>query len=360
MQPVDRRERTISRRSFRRGLWCFLLEGEGDLAEYDRILVTGANGFIGSHLVEALLARGYRVRCLVRRESDLRFIKHLPVEWAYADVRDAEGLRQACLGVDAVCHGAGLTRALSLEAFRRVNTQGTVALARACLEVNPGLKRFLFISSQAVVGPSRAAGDFVNESRPPRPLDWYGRSKWEAEQELHALGERLPLVVVRPSSVFGPRDRDFLAYFRLVARGLSLQLGRTERRISLIYVGDLVTLLLLALEREVALGRTYLACAWDVSYTELSAAIAQALGKRPLHLTLPLGILTPLTWAARLQERLTHKPVLLNEQRIRNMRQPYWLCSGERAKRELGFAPAYDLATAVQETADWYRSNGWV
>ena len=330
------------------------------LVPNDLILVTGANGFIGSHLVEALLARGYRVRCLVRPSSDLRFIEHLPVEWAYADVRDEGDLRRACRGVAAVCHGAGLTRALDLETFRQVNVGGTMALARACLAVNPDLKRFLFLSSQAAVGPSRTADDFVDESRPPQPLDWYGQSKWEAEQGLRALGERLPLVIVRPPSVFGPRDRDFFAYFRLIARGVSLQLGREERRVSLIYVRDLVALLLLALEREEALGRTYLACALDASYAELSRAIAQALGKRPVNLTLPLRVLTPLALAARLQERLTHKPVLLNEQRIRNMRQPYWLCSGERARRELGFAPRYDLATAVQETADWYRANGWL
>ena len=116
------------------------------------ILVTGANGFVGSHLTEALLARGYRVRCMVRRSSDLTYIRDLDVEWAYADLQDAESVQKACLGVDVVCHSGALTRALDEETFMRVNAQGTESLARACLEANPNLQRFLFVSSQTAAG----------------------------------------------------------------------------------------------------------------------------------------------------------------------------------------------------------------
>jgi len=326
----------------------------------DLILVTGANGFVGSHLVEALLARGCRVRCMVRRSSDLTYIRHLPVEWAYADLQNAEALRQACQGVDGVCHCAAVTRALDEETFHRVNAQGTEALARAAFEASPGLQRFLFISSHAAVGPSQATDDFADESRPPRPITWYGRSKLAAERALRGMEGRLPLTIVRPSAAFGPRDRDFYAYFDLVKRGLSLKLGRDERQVSLIYIHDLVELLLLTLESEAALGQTYFGCGPAHSYVDFSAVVAGALGKHPLRITVPEAVLTPIALWSRAQGRLTHRPALLNDQRVLDMRQRYWLCSGEKARQELGFVPKRDLGIAVQETASWYLENGWL
>lgn len=324
------------------------------------VLVTGANGFVGSHLVEALLERGYRVRCMVRRSSDLTFVRDLPVEWAFAELGTGEGLRQACQGVDAVCHCAALTRALDETTFLRVNAQATEALARTCLESSPGLRRFLFLSSQAACGPSQGADHWVDERSDTQPITWYGKSKAEAEAALQRLGDRLPWIIVRSAPVFGPRDRDFFAYFELVNRGLSLELGRAERRISLIYVRDLVHLLVLALESETAERQCYFGCNQAHSYSEFSDAISTALEKRTWRITLPEAVLTPLGWWSWVSARLTGKPALINAQRVLDMRQRYWLCSGEKARRDLGFAAQYDLLTAVKETATWYLESGWL
>jgi nucleoside-diphosphate-sugar epimerase len=187
-----------------------------------------------------------------------------------------------------------------------------------------------------------------------------------AEQALLAMASepgsngRLPLTIVRPTAVFGPRDRDFFSYFDLVKRGLELRLGREERRVSLIYVRDLAELIVLALENQVAVGQTYFACGPGHTYAEFSGAIARALNKRTVRITLPVAVLTPIGAAAQVQEWLTHRPALLNKQRIKDMREPYWLCSEEKARQELGFMPRYDLDTAVRETVDWYQENGWL
>ncbi len=323
-------------------------------------LVTGANGFVGSHVTEALLARGYRVRCMARRTSNLRFIAELPVEIVFGDLEDEASLRQACRGADVVCHCAALTRAMTEEQFFRANTHGTILLARSCLEVNGTLRRFLYVSSQTATGPSLAEDDHLDESSTPHPLTWYAKSKREAERALATLADRLPVTVIRPAAVFGPRDRDFLTYFSLVKRGLKLKLGRIERRISFIYVSDLVDLMLLALESPEAEGETYCGCGGDSSYAEFSDIIARALDKRALRVTLPEAVLTPMTLWSRVQARITGQVPLLNDQRLQDLRQPYWLCSGEKARRELGWAAQHDLEEAVKQTAAWYLREGWI
>lgn len=325
-----------------------------------RVLVTGANGFVGSHLTEALLERGYQVRCAVRRTSDLTFIRDLPVEWAYSDLRQPNGLAQVCEEVDLVCHCAALTRALDEATFLEVNAAGTDRLARACLEANPGLERFLYVSSAAAAGPSQDPEDFLDESRPLQPITWYGKSKAAAEERLRALNGRLPLTIVRPAAVFGPRDRDFFAYFEMVRYGFSLHLGRSPRLYSLIYIHDLIDVIISALEAKAAEGEIFFASSYVYSYSELAEGIARAMGKEPLQITLPLAVLGPISLWARIQGQVTGKPALLNDQRVIDLRQPYWLCSGEKVRRHLGFAPQYDLDQALVETAAWYQRNEWL
>ena len=324
------------------------------------VLVTGANGFIGSHLVEALLGRGYRVRCLVRRTSDVSLIGHLPVEWAYADLNDGGGLDLACSDVHAVCHCAGLTRAIDAETFLRVNAGGTEALARACLRAAPDIERFLFVSSIAAAGPAPSLDSPASESGPPRPITGYGRSKLAAETALLAMADRLPVTIVRPAIVFGPRDRDLLTYFRLVRRGLELQLGTEERWVSLIYIRDLVSLMTLSLESGLAVGRVYYASCLHCTRRALGQSIARALNRRTVSIALPYAVLAPLAAWSSVQAKLTGRPGLLNDQRAIDMRQRYWLFSGERAGAELGFTPQFDLDSAVSETAQWYQENRWL
>lgn len=324
------------------------------------VLVTGANGFLGSHLVEALLMRGYRVRCMVRRTSNLEFIGSLPVEWAYADLQEVDAVREACQGVDAVCHCAALTRAVDEATFMRVNAGGTETLARICADDNPDLRRFLFVSSQAAAGPSAGPDGLSDENSPPRPITWYGKSKFAAELACLEMVSQMPVTIIRPAAVFGPRDRDFLAYFRLVKRGLSLQLGREERLLNLIDIRDLVDLILIALESETAVGQVYCGCGSVFSYGQFSAAIARALNRRTLSVKLPLAALVPIGAWSILETKLTGRPALLNNQRILDMRQRYWLMSGAKAARELGFTARHSLEDGVREAADWYMAYGWL
>jgi dihydroflavonol-4-reductase len=332
------------------------------------VLVTGSNGFVGSHLVEALLDAGYHVRCMVRRSSDLRFLRPLQgepteagrVQWAYADVTDSGAVRQAVAGVDAVCHFGALTRALDGTTYQRVNVGGTENLLAACAELTPDLQRFVYCSSGAGTGPSDPQRP-REETDPPLPPTDYGRSKLAGEEVVFAYADRLPVTVVRPAAVFGPRDRDILAYFQLIKWRLSLRLGRGPRWLSLIYVRDLVRLTLLLLEDPIAVGQIYYASD-GVSYTwdAVSREIERAMGHRALKVALPMAVLVPMSWAATFLAWLTGKPPLLHAQRLVEIRQPAWLFSVDKARRELGFEPAWALPEAVEETVAWYRREGWL
>lgn len=325
-----------------------------------RVLVTGGNGFVGSHLVEALLGRGHQVRCLVRRSSDLSFIASLPLELVYGSLEDGESLERACRGVDGVCHFAGVTKAPDAATYFRVNAEGTRALLEACWRVNPRLRRFVYCSSQAAAGPADGP-EPIDEACPPHPISHYGRSKLEAEEAVRGYADRLPVVILRPASTYGPRERDILIFFRLVKRGLKLLPGGGARRVSLIYVKDLVELTLRVLEEERAVGQTYFACdGVPHDWEQTMDTLATVLGRRTLRIVVPMPLLETIAAVGGAWSQLSQKPFLLNDQKILEMKERYWLCDAGKARRELGFVPRVDLKTGFARTARWYQEHGWL
>lgn len=210
-----------------------------------RVLITGATGFIGSHLAEIFHSNGHKVRCLIRRTSDLHWIRHLPNEYAYGDLFDRDALEAAVADVDHVYHLAGITKARTKEEYYRGNHLATKNLLATVLEHRPGLGRFVHVSSQAAVGPS-SPGSPIDEATPFHPITTYGRSKMEAEKECLRLADRLPITIVRPPAVYGPRDKDVFEFFNTMSKGLQPMVGFGEKVVSLIHVRDLVDGIVLA------------------------------------------------------------------------------------------------------------------
>ncbi len=313
-------------------------------------LVTGATGFIGSHLVEHLLARGWRVRCLVRRQAALP----QGAEAVPGDLGGA-GLERAAAGVDVVFHLAGVTKARRAREYYEGNARGAQTLVAACAAV----PRFVHVSSLAAVGPS-ANGTPLTEDALPAPFTHYGKSKLEAERAVRgsALGGRA--VIVRPPVVYGPRDTDVLHFFRAAARGLRLEIGRGERFFSVVYVKDLVEGLVAA-ATPAAAGETYfLAHPKAATWSELGVIAAQALGRPGRVVRVPAMLAFAAGFCSEMVSLCRARPSIISRDKVREARCRYWTCDPSRAARELGWSARTGLREGVAETLEWYRRTGWL
>jgi len=322
-------------------------------------LVTGSNGFLGSHLVEGLLAKGYDVFCLVRRTSDLKWLRGLPVRFVYGDVTSPESLRHAVAGKEYVFHAAGVVKGTSQWAFDRVNFHGTANLLMACWKCDPGLRRFVLISSLSAGGPSENRRPLV-EVDPAKPVSRYGASKLKGEQEARKFMTRLPVTIVRPPVIFGPRDHGMQPFFKMLKKGIVVLLAG-ERLTNFVYVKDVVAGTILAAERERAIGQTYYVGAKRAyAWREFVEAAAGVMGVHPLVISVPSAGARLLGAVNTLAGALTGRARFLDWQKAREMVQSYWLCDISKAERELGYSPSYSLAEALGETIEWYENQGWI
>jgi nucleoside-diphosphate-sugar epimerase len=320
--------------------------------------VTGASGFVGSHVVDRLLAAGEPVAALVRRSSDLRWLEGKAVELRVADLDTGEGLAEALRGVRRLYHAAGVTRSATPEQFRNGNCRASVALARAAARHAPGLERFLYVSSLAAAGPARE-GRPLTEADPLRPVGAYGESKRDAEEALRAI-PGLPLTIVRPPIVYGPRDPNFKPLFRGVWRRVLPVVGQGRQRLSMVFAPDLAEGMVAAARSTKAAGRTYFLTGPDADWREAEEALAAALRVRPWRLSVPPPLLRIAGEAFEWKARLTGVPQAINRRKVREMLEPRWTCSGARAEADFGFRAATPLEEGFRRTWKWYREAGWI
>ncbi len=325
-----------------------------------KALVTGATGFIGSHLVERLLEKNYAVRCLVRTTSDLRWLKDLNIEYVYGDLFDQHALRGAVDGVDYVFHSAGLTKAKTKEEYYRANATGTANVLKAVVAMNAKLNRFLLMSSQTAVGPSSSKTP-ITEDTPPRPITTYGKSKLKAEQECLNVRDSVPVTIIRPPAVYGPRDKDVFEFFRTMSRGLQPMVGLHEKFVSLIHVRDLVRGIMMAAESEAAAGGIYFISSSEISgWREVGDITRQILNRKSVRIRIPEFGVYIVAAIAEFFSLFSRRAALINIEKARDMVQDYWTCDSSRAKRDFGFEQEISLEEGIRDTVQWYRSQGWL
>ena len=323
-----------------------------------KVLVTGASGFLGSHIGEQLAGAGHQVRLLLRPTSSRRFLSAFPYEEAPGDVTDPASLPPAVEGVDAVVHAAGLVKARNEAEFHSVNTQGTQNLLLAVKAAAPHLQRFVYISSLAAHGPSPDGAPRPVDA-PPRPLTAYGRTKLAGENITRASSAGARSVIFRMPVIYGPRDAALLPFFRLARLRVAPLLLGGRNRISIVYVDDAARAVAAAATAEAAVaGKTYTPEDGAVySWRDLLAAIEQAVGSRALRLSAPRWAFSLAALGSEAFGFVARRAVPLTREKVREMAQSHWVCSHETLCADLGWTPRVQVAEGAQLTAAWYRAH---
>jgi nucleoside-diphosphate-sugar epimerase len=324
-----------------------------------KALVTGSTGFIGSHLVDELLNRGYEVKCIVRDESNLRWLEGKEIEIVKGSLFDVEFLEKAVADVDYVYHIAGVTKGRNYNDYYRGNVETTKNLLNACLK-NTRLRKFVLASSLSAVGPGYDAIP-VNETTPYHPITSYGKSKAEAEKVALSFKDKLPITIIRPPSVYGPRDTYTFEIFKYLKFNILPIVFPKGQLLSIVYVSDLVDGFILAGESDKATGEIYF-ISEDRIYKseEIEKAILKAIDKKVITLRIPAMILYSVSLASEIIFKVQGKASPLNFEKIKDVRQKNWACSIEKAKKELNYNPKVSLEDGMRKTLEWYIENKWL
>jgi nucleoside-diphosphate-sugar epimerase len=323
-----------------------------------RILITGASGFVGFHLIEAALNEGMEVYAAVRASSNIAHLKSLPVKFVTPDFSRKDDLKEMMekYRFDYILHGAGITKATSLDEYNRVNAGYTLNLAVAVQEAGIPLKKLVFISSLAAVGPVAYDASWpLPDGANPRPVTNYGKSKLLAEEYLGVI-TNVPWVILRPTAVYGPREKDLFVLFKTFRRGLEPHLGKSPQRLSFVYVKDLARAAILALTTPVS-GTSYnISDGNTYDRYALANVTKEYLQLRTFRFHLPLAVIKLF---ATISEMVSKGAPLLNKDKLNEVTAANWNCSIEKIKSDLGYQPVYNLKTGMQETLDWYINNKW-
>jgi len=327
----------------------------------DNILITGATGFIGGFIVDEALRRGMDVWVAVRKNSSRKYLTDTRIHFIELDLTSADVMiRQiGTLRFDYVVHAAGVTKSLDKDEFYRINTDGTRNLVQAIQQAGISPKKFVYLSSLSVYGPVHEEQPHkeITDSDIPCPNTDYGRSKLEAERYLKPLN----YIILRPTGVYGPREKDYFMMARSISRHVDFAVGYKPQDITFVYVLDVVQAVFLALDSHVS-GRGYFLSDGNVYRSRtFSDLIRRELGcPWWIRITAPIWLLRVITLIGECAGRVTGRVTALNNDKFNIMRQRNWRCDIRPAERDLGYKPRYQLEEGVRLTIKWYRENGWL
>ena len=322
-----------------------------------KLLITGASGFIGYHLILAALEKGFEVHAAVRRDSNIKHLEGLDIQLAYLDYHSEHALQKKIEEKDwqYIIHAAGITKASSQEEYDEVNASYTYNLASAAEKA--GIRKMVFVSSLAALGPQKKhTGELITEQKHPEPVTAYGRSKLLAEERLKALHD-LPLTILRPTAVYGPRERDLFIMMRTIKGGLEPYIGRAPQNFSFLHVTDLAGAAVNALLLKTT-GDYNLSDGAIYDRYELASITKKILNRRTLKMHIPVPLVRII--AGTLEKVATNKVPALNRDKLAELMAPGWQLSIEKASKELGFRPEYNLERGLSNTIQWYQANKWL
>jgi nucleoside-diphosphate-sugar epimerase len=328
----------------------------------NRLLITGATGFIGGFLVEEAVKQGYEVIVSKRKNSDVSQINHLPITFVELDLSSVEQMRSILSKVkpDFVINNAGLTKSKHQSELNKINAEYAEHLAIAAMQSVPDLKKYVYISSLASYGPADTKNaDVIIDAHDPQPVTMYGISKLLAEKKLKNI-DRLPYIILRPTAVYGPREKDLYTVFKMVNNGLALYSGNGKQKLTFVYIDDLVQFILAVCKIEVS-QKSYFVCDGK-NYTsiELNKFIATSLCKKTVKFGLPLPILTLVATVSELVGKISGKVPPLNLDKLNEIKANNWQCDVETLIKDTGYKPQTFLEEGIAKTVKWYKNNNWL
>lgn len=332
-----------------------------------KILITGASGFIGSHLVEEALAQQHEVYAGVRSSSNLKYLQDPRIHIIHMDLMDPnklvdtwKGLKQEMEPFDYVIHNAGVTQVVNPDDFRKVNCGCTTNLVESLVAAEFRPQKFVLMSSLAAHGPGDAQTlSPIEPSHTPNPITQYGKSKRMAEQYLESQNE-IPYLIFRPTGVYGPREKDYLTFFKTINNHFEPYIGSPKQLLSFIYVKDLAALLISSLQSPIT-GKSYFVSDGN-NYTcaEFAAITKKTLDKWTMPLIFPKPLVKLISMVSERIADIFHKTSLLNSDKYKELTSLNWSCNSVQTQRDFSFSPRYDLEKGVSEAIQWYQKNQWL
>lgn len=326
----------------------------------ERVLITGASGFLGYHIVNAALEQGLEVYAAVRKNSNIEHLKELPVTYVYLDYEDVADLTKQLAenNIQYIVHGAGITKAIKQETYNHVNAGYTLNLARAASNLPAGCKKLVFISSLAAVGPLPDDKNVITEATSPKPVTAYGRSKLLAETHLASVD--IPSVILRPTAIYGPRDKDIFIVVKTLNSGLDPYIGNFLQQLSFVHAADVAAVAVKALFIEEAKGVYNITDGNCYDRYQFSEIVKKILKKNAFRFHIPMPLVRSLAFFLETTNGWINKPSVISREKLHELAAKNWICDITRAKTELKFSPRFNLQTGLEDAIDWYAKNKWL
>jgi dihydroflavonol-4-reductase len=323
-------------------------------------VVTGASGFVGSHLVDKLIAEGHQVKCILRSTSSRRWLENKPVEIIDCGLFDKEALKNVLKDANYLYHIAGIVKAKEEEEYFKGNVETTRVLLDALLEVNPKIERIIITSSQTACGPS-VDGKPCTEETLEHPLTRYGKSKLAQEQLAKKYMVKLPITIVRPSAVYGERDTEIYLFFKTYKQGLMTMVGFDKKKVNLVHVDDLVNGIYLSSISQKSKGETYFIGAEEhYDWDQIGEVCRKAFGKKAITIRFPHFLVYTVATVAQFFAMFSSKAATFNIEKARDFVQSSWTCDVSKAARDFAYHQELSLEAGMIRTIDWYRAMKWL
>ena len=322
----------------------------------ESVLITGASGFLGYHLIMAALEKKLDVFAAVRTKSKIEHLKGLPVKFVSLNYENVDELSKVLADntINYIIHAAGVTRAVKQQEYNDVNAGYSVNLAKAVDAEGNYFKKMIFISSLAAVGPLTDDVNVINEQTSPMPVTAYGRSKLLAEKELTAA--KIPLIILRPTAIYGPGDKDIFIIIKTINRGFDPYMGKFLQQLSFVHARDVADVAVQALFANKT-GIYNISDGNNYSRYQFADIARKILKKNPIRVHIPLPLIKVLAYFLETTNGLVNKPAVINRERLHELAAKNWLCDISKAKAELNFNPKFNLENGLKDSIQWYKDN---